>query len=106
MGKESVAVKQRYEIEMDDGERYEVTAALPDQIRWELAHDGTPFMGAASPTGTLKFLEHAYYAARREGKTDVKQFEVWRGKVVDLLVISDDDETADEFPPYEASTFQ
>lgn len=98
MGKNSIAVKQRYEVEMADGEKFEVTATIQDQIRWELNHKGEPFIGGPSGNGTLKMLEHCFYALRRTGQSDVKQFDIWRTRVADLLVIGedDDDENGDD----------
>lgn len=100
----SLAIATHFEIVLDDDTSVHVVTSLQDQLRWEINHDGEPWLAGDAPALT-KLLETAFYAGRRTGAIAEKHFDRWRLQVVDLIRHPDDEDpdTAEDPDP---ETFQ
>lgn len=86
-------VANTFRVEMDDGSQFTCRSTVADVIRWESNNGGRSFTDNMSSTA---FMQVAYYAARRTGEVDVKQWEQWFPHVVDFEI--DDASDADPDP--------
>lgn len=78
-----------YRINYTDGTTVEVKTGIPDALRWEANHKGESLgQGIRTYTGMLTLV---WYALRRQGLSDAKDFQGWAASVADYAVLTDDE---------------
>lgn len=84
-------VANRYRLRFDDRDPVEVQSTVADVIRWERSHQGTPFMTGEAPSSTA-LMEVAFYACRRQGLVEEKNFDQFFPHVLDFDLDQDDED--------------
>ena len=107
----SIAVRMTLTVAFADESQITVETTMQDQLRWEAAHQGEPWLGGGTPSFT-KLLETAYLAGRRTKQVDEPHFDRWKLRVVDILRHTPEDdadadaEDEDEDTDGEPATFR
>lgn len=70
-----------YRVEYLDGTQVDVQVRVPDALRWERNNQGKSLLAGQTVSA---MLECVWYALRREGLSDVKDFDAWASAVADF----------------------
>ena len=97
MSRRSIAAELDLEIVTSDGTTYRVKTNMQDQLRWEVAHNGVPWVRSEAAGSFTQILETGFYALRRTGQVDKSVlFERWVHTVTELYTHDEDDDEDDE----------
>jgi len=95
MGVRWSGITSWYRVEYLDGESVDVQVRIPDALRWERNNSGQSLLNNQSVTA---MLECVWYALRREGKSDVKEFVAWSSSVADFAQMDGPEEEGSADP--------
>lgn len=73
-----------YRVEYADGTVVDVKTGMADALRWERNNKGASLIGSNSLTVMLTLV---WYALRRQGLSDVADFETWAATVSDIAKV-------------------
>lgn len=79
-------VVSQYRVEYADGTVVDVTTGMPDALRWE-RNNKSSLLGNNSLTVMLTLV---WYALRRQGLSDIADFETWAATVADIAKVTVD----------------
>lgn len=99
MSRRSIAVELDLEIVTTDGS-YRVTTNVQDQLRWEVAHNGAPWIRSETAGSHTQMLETGFYGLKRTSQIDRSTlFEKWIHTVLELWIHDDQGDDEDEPEP-------
>lgn len=92
MSRRNIGVELDLEIVTTDG-TYRVKTNVQDQLRWEIAHGGAPWIRSEVSGSHTQMIETGFYGLKRTGQIErATLFERWVHTVTELWSHDEDDE--------------